>query len=352
MSAPTWAIVIGGSAGALAPLRTIVAGLPPDMPAACFVVLHTSASGGIFLPDLLRRVTRLPVSTVEGAERTQAGRIYLPAADRHLRVTAGGVQSTREMREHHMRPAVDVLFRSAARAFPGRTIGIVLSGYGGDGAAGAISIHAHGGTVIVQDPSEADVPGMPERTISATRVDHVAAAAAIVEFVRRVMSRAEVAAGGPSMADEEAEVRRVIAEDIHEQERGARSGMPAVITCPDCGGTLWQTDEGNFVDFSCHIGHRYSSDTLLVQKTEQLEAALVTALRLLREKSILLRQTAERARGNGQDRAAARLDEQAAIDDRYAEVLRRDLLEAEPSALSNAAVDEEVRRVAAQRDAS
>ena len=70
-----------------------------------------------------------------------------------------------------------------------------------------------------------------------------------------------------------------------------------------------------------------------------------TALRLLREKSILLRQTAARARTNGQQRAAESLDEQAAIDERYAELLRTQLLEAEPSALSNAAVDEELRRI-------
>jgi hypothetical protein len=71
----------------------------------------------------------------------------------------------------------------------------------------------------------------------------------------------------------------------------------------------------------------------------------VTALPLLREKSILLHQTAQRARTNGQARAAERLEEQAAIDERYAEVLRTKLLEAEPSALSNAAIDEEVRRM-------
>jgi two-component system chemotaxis response regulator CheB len=141
------------------------------------------------------------------------------------------------------------------------------------------------------------------------------------------------------------DVRTVISEDIREQERGTRTGQVTVLSCPDCGGVMWQTTCGTYVDFSCHIGHRYSSDTLLVQKTEQLEAALVTALRLLKEKAILLHQTANRAREMGNMRAAERLDEQAAVDERYASVLQRDLLEADPSALSNAVVDEEVAAV-------
>jgi two-component system chemotaxis response regulator CheB len=344
-AAAEWVIVIGGSAGALTSLRTIVSALPSDAPAACCVVIHTSASGGVHLPDIIRRWTSWTVKGVSSAEPLRAGHIYVARPNLHLKLTAAGIEGTREVREHHVRPAVDVLFRSAARAFGSRGIAIILSGYGGDGAAGAIAIHAHRGTVIVQRPDDAEVPGMPDRTIATAPVDHVVSAGEIAGIIKSVMRRVEISAEGGEMANDDQAVRTVIAEDIREQERGARNGQTAVVSCPDCGGVMWQTDLGQFVDFACHVGHRYSSDTLMVQKTEQLEAALVTALRLLREKSILLRQTAARARTNGQQRAAESLDEQAAIDERYAELLRTQLLEAEPSALSNAAVDEELRRI-------
>ncbi len=339
-----WAIVIGGSAGALTPLREIVSSLPSELPAACFVVIHTSASGGIHLPTVISRWTKWSVTGVGPPEPVLAGHLYVAQANHHLRVTPGGVQGTREPREHHVRPAVDVLFRSAARVYGPRTIAVVISGYGGDGAAGAITVRARRGTVIVQTPEEADVPNMPARTLATATVDRVAPAAEIASIIQDTIRGAEVAAAGGGGMAEEDEVRAIIAEDIREQKRGARNRQTTVVSCPDCGGVMWQTDIGEFIDFSCHIGHRYAFDTLLVQKTEELEAALVTALRLLKEKAILLRQTASRARGNGQTQAAERLDEQASVDERYAEVLQRDLLEAEPNALSDAAVDEEVAR--------
>src|SRR5204863_9894792 len=111
---------------------------------------------------------------------------------------------------------------------------------------------------------------------------------------------------------------------------------------------MWQADAGAFVDFSCHTGHRYAADMMLVQKTEQLEAALFTALRLLKEKAILLRQTAARARAAGHVRVAERIEEQAAVDDKYVEVILHDLLAAEPSPLSSDVVDAEVSRVAGE----
>lgn len=336
---PEWAIVIGGSAGALPPLREIVAALPRNLPAAVLVVIHTPAHGGVHLSSVIARWTTWPVVAVESPQGLLAGHLYLATADRHLKVTANGVESTREVREHHTRPAIDVLFRSVARAFRSRTIAVVLSGYGGDGTAGALAIRARGGTVIVQEPATADIASMPLRAAAAGAATTSAPAAEIGRIIQETMSRG--AAGDATMAPEE-NARRMIADDIREQERGDRSGQVTVLSCPDCGGVMWQMTQGTFVDFSCHIGHRFGPDTLLVQKTEQLEAALVSALRLLKEKAILLRQTANRAKSNGHLRAAERLDEQASIDERYAELLRRELLEAEPSSLANAAVEEDV----------
>lgn len=138
-------------------------------------------------------------------------------------------------------------------------------------------------------------------------------------------------------------IKASIQEDIREQIAGKRDGQPSVVSCPDCGGVLWQMDQGRLVDFQCHIGHRYTADTVLVQKTEQLEAALVAALRLLKEKVILLRQTAERARERGHTDSARRLAEQADLDDSHARLLQSELLEAEPSSLAISDVEDTVR---------
>ena len=103
-------------------------------------------------------------------------------------------------------------------------------------------------------------------------------------------------------------------------------------------------DRRRLVNFRCHIGHRYTPDSLLVEKTEHLEAALVSALRLLKEKAILLRQTAERARQRGKPEAAARLAEQAEVDMAHAALLQRELLETEPSSFSTIQPEVEVSR--------
>jgi two-component system chemotaxis response regulator CheB len=92
------------------------------------------------------------------------------------------------------------------------------------------------------------------------------------------------------------DIESVIEQNIKEQQSDGRSGQVAVLTCPDCGGSLWQADTGPVPTFTCHTGHRWTADSLLFQKTEQLEAALFEAYRLLKEKSIMLRQAAQRGR--------------------------------------------------------
>jgi two-component system chemotaxis response regulator CheB len=346
-----WAVVIGGSAGSLPPLRTIVEALPLDLRAAYFVVVHTSQTGGTYLPRIVRRWnTAITVSQVERDEPIRAGHLYLAPSNVHLIVETAGVAARYGPREHHMRPAADVLFRSAARAFGPRVVSVILSGYGGDGAAGAIAVVARGGTVIVQDPRDAEVPSMPRQAIGTGHVTHVAPAGEIAGLIRTIVTRVEVAGRGVDMSQEQPDIRRVIADDIRQQEHGERNGRTTVLTCPDCGGVMWQSDEGAFVDFSCHTGHRYAADMMLVQKTEQLETALITALRLLREKAILLRQTATRARAAGQLRAADLIDEQADIDAKYADVILNDLLSVHPSPLSNSVVEGEVSKVAGEDD--
>jgi two-component system chemotaxis response regulator CheB len=117
----------------------------------------------------------------------------------------------------------------------------------------------------------------------------------------------------------------IIARDIKKQQQGTRSGEPSVYTCPDCGGVLWQVDEEDRLKFSCHTGHDFTADGLVVAMSRALEQAVVEAVRALKEKSLLIRQLA--AAANPRSETTMRLIEQAEQDEENARLLRSHLLE-------------------------
>src|SRR4051812_16830079 len=158
-------VVIGASAGGVEALRQLVAGLPPELPAAVFVVLHVSPGGTSVLPQILARQTRMSVATATDGEAIQRGRIYVAPPDHHVLLDQGVVHLSRGPRENGLRPAVDPLFRSAARAYGPRVIGVVLSGALDDGADGLKMILEAGGAGVVQDPEEAPYPSMPRSAL-------------------------------------------------------------------------------------------------------------------------------------------------------------------------------------------
>src|SRR5215208_3690558 len=119
----------------------------------------------------------------------------------------------------------------------------------------------------------------------------------------------------------------MIAEDIREQQQGTRAGEPSIYTCPDCGGVLWQVDEEGVVNFSCHTGHDWTADRLVVAKSRAVEQAVMEAVRVLKEKSFLIRQLAMTV--NPHSEATMRLIEQADQDEENARLLRSHLLDDE-----------------------
>jgi two-component system chemotaxis response regulator CheB len=336
--------VIGGSAGALEALKHVLAEAGDDIPAPLLVTIHTSEAGGNYIPKILSRVTKLPVSLADDGEYIVPGHIYIARAGRHLKLLDGRIELNRGPREHHTRPAVDVLFRSAARNYGERVIAVVLSGHGSDGMAGALAIRARGGRIIAQSPEEAIARMMPQRAIDAAGAHLVGTAREIGSHLAALAGTSPSSRGAEPMLRDDETTKAAIQEDISEQIAGRRDGNTSVMSCPDCGGIMWQMDHGRLVDFQCHIGHRYTPDTMLIEKTEQLEAALVSALRLLKEKAMILRQTATRARERGEFETVARLIEQAEVDEKHAALLLRELLEGEPSSLSNASVEDDIAR--------
>ena len=191
-------------------------------------------------------------------------------------------------------------------------------------------------TTIVQDPADAVVEGMPESALSLVDADYVVPAAEIGPVLERI-TRESIQETGSAMTDIDPEITSVIQEDIHELAANRRSRELTIYTCPECGGSLWQGQTGEWASFHCHVGHAYAPELLLGQKSEELEAALWKCVRLLTEKATLTEQLAARTAARGNPAAAARIAEQAHLDERYSQLIR-ELVEAHPNPISQAVV--------------
>ena len=181
-------VAIGASAGGIDALQRLMRELPEDLAAAVCVVLHIPASSRSLLAQVIARQTALPVATAAGGEPLLNGHVYVAPPDHHLRVRAGRVALDRGPKENGVRPAIDPLFRSAADAYGRRAIAVVLSGSLRDGAGGAVAVASAGGAVLVQEPADAVVPGMPEATLAAVAG---AVSPPVRELAREVALRAE-----------------------------------------------------------------------------------------------------------------------------------------------------------------
>ena len=284
-------VVIGGSAGALEPLGATLADLPPRLPAMVFVVLHRPAYTRLELCELLAKRSALPVKTAVDGALPPPGTVYVAPADCHLVLRQDRVVLTRSPRENQWRPAIDVLFRSAAVAFGARVAGVILSGALDDGTAGLSAIKRCGGVGIVQAPSDAAYPEMPASAIRNTKVDHVVPAREIATMIRRVI---EEPAGTQNPIPPELILETSIAETGRTSvDMQNQWGELTPFTCTDCGGPLWKREEDG-LRYRCLTGHALSSRVLEKGLGQNLDAALWAAIRQFEQRANLQASLADR----------------------------------------------------------
>jgi two-component system, chemotaxis family, protein-glutamate methylesterase/glutaminase len=231
-------VVVGTSAGGVDALRTFVAGLPDDLKAAVFIVMHSSPEGPGLLDQILDRSSKLPVVKAVDRLLIQPGMIVVAVPDHHLLLEKDHVRVTRGPRENMFRPAVDPLFRSAAEEYGPRVISVVLTGGLDDGASGTWTVKKHAGTCIVQDPAEALAPSMPRSALRAAEVDYCVPLVEIAPLVMRLtMSPAETMTQADKPVHIEMEVR--IANEEKPMDLGFTDyGVPSNYACPECHGVL------------------------------------------------------------------------------------------------------------------
>lgn len=315
-------VVIGGSAGALGPLKQIVAELPADLAAALFIAIHIPMDMPSMLPDILARAGKLSAKHPSDGEKIEHGHIYVAPPDRHLTVRQGHVEIQKGPRENRHRPAIDPLFRTAARAYGSRVIGVILSGYLDDGSAGLLAVRMRGGVSIVQDPREAQADQMPRQAIRYAGAEQVLPAAeiaaAIVSLTNENISsesktRSEVAMNLPDNSHPDL---------LHATGNGDMVEKASVFACPECHGVLFELKEGELLRFQCRVGHAYTAASLSTEMSAATEAALWAAMRALEEKAALTRRLSASSPKDMEER----MRDQAEADEAHAETIRKILM--------------------------
>lgn len=301
---PGFIVVIGASSGGFFALTELISQLNEDMDAAFFVVMHLSHQTiGGYLVTQMQKYTSLFCREIDNGTDIKRGTIYFSQPNKHVIIKHDTVKLGSGPVENRWRPSIDVLFRSGAAAFDGRTIGIILTGMLDDGTAGMLSIKRCGGSCIVQDPNEAEYPDMPLSVLKEMEVDYCIPLSKMGGTISNIITTKKV-------------VNTIIPKDIIKEVEIAEEGVGtidelselgenSVFSCPDCGGVLFELKNDEITRYKCHTGHVFSVNDLLSKQNKSLESSLWVALRSLEERKKLLSQLSDRNIQRGFHRAAA-----------------------------------------------
>jgi two-component system chemotaxis response regulator CheB len=277
------------------------------LPAAVFIVLHLSPHSPSRLPQILSKAGPMPAAWPVDSEQITPGRIYVAPPDLHLVIEDEHVRTIHGPKENRCRPAVDVLFRSAAYAHGPSVAGVVLTGSLDDGTAGLQAIKKSGGVAVVQDPHDACFPGMPDSARRYVEVDYCLPLSKIAPVLVQ-LARDPVAS-----ADHERK-----AKIMAEQANGAFISL----TCPECNGNLVAENMGKLCQFYCPAGHRFSPESLLAEKSAAIERALWVSFNLMKQRSALVAAISPGTQSRG-DSGRGDFDQMMKIETERAEQIRQ-----------------------------
>jgi two-component system chemotaxis response regulator CheB len=198
--AATRVVLIGSSAGGPPMLDSLLAGLPPDLPAGVIITQHMPAGFTAALAERFNRIAPLPVRETENGDIVETGTILVSKAGVHTIVSGAlsdsGAKSGRIVHStappmHGVRPAVDKTFESAAHVYGNRCVSVILSGMGNDAGAGARAVKDAGGVSLLCDEKDCLVYGMARSAIQHNAVDRVLPLSKLAAEIERVVRQME-----------------------------------------------------------------------------------------------------------------------------------------------------------------
>lgn len=322
-------VVIGSSAGGVEALKKFFSLFPADSHASFFVVQHLSPHYASQLDKIIQGVTSMHVTFPADGAEILPDTVYIASPDRHMLIEQEKIRITRGPKECRSRPAINVLFRSAALAYGPQVAGVIMTGLLDDGTAGLWQIKDRKGLAYVQDPREAEHSSMPDSAIEHVEVDGVGTiqelVTAIVEKIAEDAPLPIVLLPGRALLMENA-----IAMEGNGMKAGIMElGPVSKYTCPECRGVLVEIKEGSMLRFRCHTGHAYSVKSLLSEVNESIDQGLWTTIRAIEERIFLLRQRADLAEASGKSASAQRYRALADSAEGKYQPLRELVLEAE-----------------------
>ncbi|HKE14555.1 MAG TPA: chemotaxis response regulator protein-glutamate methylesterase [Kofleriaceae bacterium] len=167
-------LVIGVSTGGPSALSRVIPALPADIAFSVLIVQHMPANFTTTLAERLNALSAVSVREARDGDRPIAGVVFIAPGDRHLEVSERGFLRLGDGPPvNGCRPSADVTMTGAARAFGARSIGLVMTGMGRDGAAGLAAIHRADGVTLAQDQATSVIFGMPKAAIDTGAVDEV-----------------------------------------------------------------------------------------------------------------------------------------------------------------------------------
>jgi two-component system chemotaxis response regulator CheB len=205
-------------------------------------------------------------------------------------------------------------------------IGVILTGLQNDGSAGLLAVKRCGGVAVVQEPVDALYPDMPLSALEYVEADYCLPVSRMGPVLYR-LAQEEPPAAPPVPQDILIEVDIAEHPVSNSNNRSAELGTLASLTCPDCGGPLWEIEQDQLRRYRCRVGHGFTAESLLAGQSEVTENALWTAVRTMEERARLLQNMARMGQERNHSRVAKLYEQQAAELQGHAQHLRKLLLE-------------------------